>query len=601
MSEGELRALLRECVVQVDRDGSPAGSGFFAAPGYVVSCAHVVQRAEGDAVHGQWRDTRWTGVVIYSSRPPDEPDIWPEPDLAIIRLDDGVLAEHPCVRLATTESAFGATMVADGRGLPYGTEPAGFATVRIEYTGMTGYLMRLGNEPFRSGLSGGPVLDLNTGYVSGIAKLTGRDGTDGYAVPARRMTGQVRQLRDAHDKYHAEHHDWTQQQEALWRAMPATERGVLPPTFEAQLLGLLTGLPPLDTAELSSLQHECAQIALPRTPDDLRDLALQLARLSYRDDRPHPVVILGELLARLRPAQADAFTHWSHALAARHDQYLQLLQWRQGQASAPRQADTRLNPRSVMVMLAPDAADPHLYRVTVWRNREALVKVREYTDPVGLLDIKDLLRSDVRQVLGELKGPRKIIEFILPLELWDEPVHDWPMAANDLVTFGSRYPVVIRDFDLVAIDDEDLDHARVRWEALAGLPGVAVTWPPYQGLTTKAEVYKWFAHNPGALGLTGQAVRRADLIEGALTAGVRIAIWRLAPPISSTACTGAPGCTCPACQFHDTINADLSGRGTYDLPEYAMNARGSLSDLAILWDNPYTGPRPRGLAVEWTG
>ena len=72
MSEPRLRQLLRDCLVQIDSaDGTqPAGSGFFAAPGYVLTCSHVVNRQAPSTVTGQWRGKHWSGEVVYASPPP---------------------------------------------------------------------------------------------------------------------------------------------------------------------------------------------------------------------------------------------------------------------------------------------------------------------------------------------------------------------------------------------------------------------------------------------------------------------------------------------------------------------------------------------------
>ena len=107
MSEQRLRQLLRDCLVQIDStDGRPAGSGFFAAPGYVLTCSHVVKRQAESPVNGQWHSAPWSGTVVYASPPPpagndhedsadDTATIWPEPDLAIIRLAPDIPAGTP--------------------------------------------------------------------------------------------------------------------------------------------------------------------------------------------------------------------------------------------------------------------------------------------------------------------------------------------------------------------------------------------------------------------------------------------------------------------------------------------------------------------------
>src|SRR6202007_3103723 len=84
-------------------DPPPAGSGFFVAPGYVFTCAHVVRRPEGSRDTGTWQRPRCSVVVEHISPASAEQDItgdgiWPLPDLAVIRLETGM--QHPCVRLS---------------------------------------------------------------------------------------------------------------------------------------------------------------------------------------------------------------------------------------------------------------------------------------------------------------------------------------------------------------------------------------------------------------------------------------------------------------------------------------------------------------------
>ena len=221
MSEQRLRQLLRDCLVQIDSgDGRPAGSGFFVAPGYVLTCSHVVMREAPSPVTGQWHDVPWSGTVVYASPYPlsaedgeDGSDegatIWPEPDLAVIRLEGDIA--HPCARLGAREPDEGSHMVAAGRPRPFGDVPGDFFSATMEYTGKFMYLMRLKNERFGRGMSGGPVLDLTTGEVCGVAKLAGPQ-QDGYAVPVRLVYdlvgGVAGEMLRSHDRYHEGHRDW---------------------------------------------------------------------------------------------------------------------------------------------------------------------------------------------------------------------------------------------------------------------------------------------------------------------------------------------------------------------------------------------------------
>ena len=76
--------------------------GFFAAPGWVVTCAHVVQDAAQVRVvpAGTPEGDRLWEVVARSGPPGRAGGLWPYPDLAVLHQEDAV--GHPCVLLEGT-------------------------------------------------------------------------------------------------------------------------------------------------------------------------------------------------------------------------------------------------------------------------------------------------------------------------------------------------------------------------------------------------------------------------------------------------------------------------------------------------------------------
>ncbi len=92
---------LRRFAVRINRPGGGLlGTGFFAAPGWVVTCAHVV----GDLAEAvvEPADPRvgigalsWRVVARSDSPPPGWGSaFWPFPDLAILRFSGEL--DHPC-------------------------------------------------------------------------------------------------------------------------------------------------------------------------------------------------------------------------------------------------------------------------------------------------------------------------------------------------------------------------------------------------------------------------------------------------------------------------------------------------------------------------
>src|SRR4029077_4924752 len=86
----ELAELLGQCTVAVSA-GSRLGSGFFVAPGMIVTCAHVVKAAVGEV------EVVWNGMPFSASTVIDE--TLRKYDLALLRIRDGQTIEHPVAYL----------------------------------------------------------------------------------------------------------------------------------------------------------------------------------------------------------------------------------------------------------------------------------------------------------------------------------------------------------------------------------------------------------------------------------------------------------------------------------------------------------------------
>jgi hypothetical protein len=88
-SQNELNELLRACVVRVDVDDAFSGTGFFVAPGRVLTCAHVTVSGTTpvDQVVVEWRGNRARAEVLgrrpelEAGRP--ETAFWPYPDVRL--------------------------------------------------------------------------------------------------------------------------------------------------------------------------------------------------------------------------------------------------------------------------------------------------------------------------------------------------------------------------------------------------------------------------------------------------------------------------------------------------------------------------------------
>ncbi|MET3986428.1 trypsin-like peptidase domain-containing protein [Streptomyces sp. PvR034] len=291
--------------------GATWGSGFFIAPGWVLTCAHVV----GEGGGGMRLVGREVGITFSSGgdgatgtvagrvecvlperleqRRPGGPGLWELPDLALVRVLAPV--SHACVWLTDRArprfdevAYFGCT---EDLGAP---EITG-RTTRLRGTAGNGAAIRLGAEDeIEHGMSGGPVVDLARGEVVGVVKARARGG-GGLAVSvvqlrtlpisAKSRIGLYRRVMQAHDLHHYDQHlsdvdnrrTWTDAHDELPRPEPDPYGGRqrLTPGERTTLCGLLAELPPPGSSEAVRTLVEAARGEEPDPGP--------LAPLSWRD------------------------------------------------------------------------------------------------------------------------------------------------------------------------------------------------------------------------------------------------------------------------------------------------------------------------------
>ncbi|HET8651143.1 MAG TPA: trypsin-like peptidase domain-containing protein [Gaiellaceae bacterium] len=204
---------LRVCTVRIDIGGAPKGSGFFVAPGHVVTCAHVLGEARENIAVSDVSNVAYTVAKVA--------DVWPEDDLAVLRVTPA--SEHKCVLLIGGQR-FDDKFVTFG--YPELRREGVASPLRAE--GNTGdeRLLRLGGGQVQPGISGAPLLNRRTGGVCGVLSLTRDERTDlgGYAIPIERLWLLSPTLKSQNQKYHeARRHEWfdllpTQQKTVLLQA-----------------------------------------------------------------------------------------------------------------------------------------------------------------------------------------------------------------------------------------------------------------------------------------------------------------------------------------------------------------------------------------------
>jgi hypothetical protein len=604
-----LAALLRRALVQVV-SGGRCGSGVFVAPGLVVSCAHVVGTAPvGGAVTVHWRDREYPATVRWSSAPSDVSG-WPYPDLAVVQLDAPV-PEHPCAWLDDRWPSIGDRLIAGAYSDEYRTGAAPHNAV-LDYEGPRPYrggeMLQLAGREIAEGMSGGPVLNVETGGVVGLVKATRLRNAPmgGLATPVRGLRyaepDLYREVIRAHDRHHASGNAWTAVADRLQVGKP----GRVDAAQERILRGILAELPP-DPDHARRL----FQAAGPLTRDvddpllDHRDVASELGEMAP------PTTGLPYVLAYA----ADLAASQPEPFARRLRDFVLL------NAGLPlgQEALARLDkaapptaPASVMVRLRNVGSNRNRYQMMMWRYTGTGQLIPAVSDPVAVplreayRRLRALLPEQIARTAGHHHA-RPMVEMFLPPRLLDVDVDSWRLwPEQDWSTLGRRYAVVVRDSS--RLDD---DRARSAWER---------RWARLRGRDTaecleliecadprsREQLEAWIEpddrHSALVFGSSPVSTGRRAALDVGLPAGVPVMIWRRRP---CPACArGSAGCS--GLEFLTRLREALSGTVIDDLPFEVWKLRNEATrvgdpdhcgqNIVLLWDDPLRRP-PRDRLV----
>ena len=169
-----LYELLRDCTVRISLQGKTGhGTGFFVAPGLILTCAHVVKDVQSGTSSAE---VYWHGQL----HPAQITRLLPDTDLALLQVN---VIEHPCVFLQEEVIPFDTLY---SYGYPDDHSSGDPATFTLEgKAGEQGEQLKFKRGQVRPGLSGAPILNMRTGYVCGVVQLTRDRASDlgGRAIP----------------------------------------------------------------------------------------------------------------------------------------------------------------------------------------------------------------------------------------------------------------------------------------------------------------------------------------------------------------------------------------------------------------------------------
>ncbi|MER5882922.1 trypsin-like peptidase domain-containing protein [Streptomyces sp. NPDC001941] len=641
-----LQGLLEDCRVRVS--GPTHGTGFFVAPGLVVTCAHVAGATAGAEVPVHWRGREHAGVVLAASPAPAGPrGLWPFPDLAVVRVPE--VAGHPCVWLEDSEPPSGSEVTVVGYSDVYG-QGLSERTAELTRRGsegphgarMTGLV---GGEVNR-GLSGGPALNHGTGGVFAVVKATRKPdstmGGVGTPVGALRLLDAdvYRELVRAHDLFHAGDPRWAvladrvrrPEEDGPYDLTRAESRHLLALIAELRDRGHPTGHggspppgpapghpgdasaapgPPADPGP----SHAAAflAVAAPGTPPpdrfpllDHRDVFTELgAREPAGPGRlPYALAYAADLARR---HDARALRHRVLITAGRlglGDEAERLL--RRGPVEAPLP--------SVIARIRHSLRDRSLYHVTVWRylSQGDIAPAAAQSPALPLAAAFEHLAALLPEQIDLMGGVARpgLVELILPAEALDVDVAQWRLWPQSWFALGRKQNVVVRPLERHEAPTLHAAWAE-RWEHLdgKGVGGalVCVCGRDRQGQEVLGAS---FDSDPSlaALALAGSPHEDpvSSAYQVAVASGVPLMVWRHgggAPAREDGGVCGLPGRhACPGDSFYSGVCSALTDATRDELPDRIRHLRVEAVKAAacgdedgdahvggrvvLLWDDP---------------
>lgn len=209
-----LYELLRRCTVRVSVRGKVGhGTGFFVAPGLILTCAHVVKTAqpETSSVEVSWNAHFYPAQITQ---------YLPDPDLALLEVD---LAGHPCVLFREEVSPFDTLY---SYGYPDDHPSGDPATFTLEgRAGEQGEQLKFKTGQVRPGLSGAPLLNTRTGCVCGIVQFTRDRASDlgGRAIPTSTIFQMLPDVVTLQQQFHRQDRNWTKYLEEQHAPTPMSQ------------------------------------------------------------------------------------------------------------------------------------------------------------------------------------------------------------------------------------------------------------------------------------------------------------------------------------------------------------------------------------------
>lgn len=284
------------------------GTGFFVAPGHVITCAHVVEPDD---------DSRASSFTIQgdfgtAEAAPEELRPNGLADLALFRIDE---KNHPVVLLS------GAAEVGDPvwtqgfvsqqneiRLEPAAGEIEGERRAKLETGGLEYTLIKFRGAQIIPGMSGAPLLNRRTGGVCGVVAKTLNEnmGAGGLAVPFRIILACYPALRELQGEYHRSNSQWRM----------ANIMVPSPGLTERDKIQILLSLPEGPAVLLAEVPLEVINVFYGLTALSSLQVVHEANNLRLRAGQPQMQAFRIALVGLPNPEKVGVIEYWHEAFAA---------------------------------------------------------------------------------------------------------------------------------------------------------------------------------------------------------------------------------------------------------------------------------------------
>jgi Trypsin-like peptidase domain/NACHT domain/HEAT repeats len=193
-----LYKLLEQCTVKLTI-GQSQGTGFFVAPGLILTCNHVVSEAGERSIDVMWNNQKNLAAKVDKS--------FPDCDLALLKVDPPINVQQPCVYLGEEFQPDDKLYL-----FGYSNEFPNGCSVMNDCEGEVGgdlKLIKFKLGDVQPGMSGSPLLNKRTGYVCGIVKsklLYNIPGGEGVATSV--ILDKFPELSELQQSFHQQDRRW---------------------------------------------------------------------------------------------------------------------------------------------------------------------------------------------------------------------------------------------------------------------------------------------------------------------------------------------------------------------------------------------------------